>query len=178
MDHKIFHHWLVCLVRCSQLTSVRSTLSQMSTLNVGVDRGGVPWHSCFPKWNTTFLLVTCYDMWYWMSLVTVEIHLETGLQFGPSWIRGIWRSFLVRLISNVGTDNFRTPQHSRNHSKSFIQPSQKLSRKSLGSRKITSWLLKLSKGNWFYISDQGPSQKALRYFTQLTFNYHFVVLFH
>ena len=60
--------------------------------------------------------VTCYDMWYSTSLVTVEMHLETGLHFGPSWIRRIWRSFLVRWISNFGTVNFGTPQHSRNHS--------------------------------------------------------------
>ena len=55
-------------------------------------------------------------MWYSTSLVTVEMHLETGLHFGPSWIRRIWRSFLVRWISNFGTVNFGTPQHSRNHS--------------------------------------------------------------
>ena len=59
-----------------------------------------------------------------MSLVTVEIHLKTGLQFGPSWIRKISRSFSVRLISNVETDNFGTPQYSQNLSNSLISSSQ------------------------------------------------------
>ena len=133
----------------------------MSTLNVGVDRDGVPWHSCFPKWNTTFLHVTCYDMWYWMSLVTVEIHLETGLQFGPSWIRGIWRSFSVRLISNVGTDNFGTPQHSWNHSKSFIQPSQNRLESLLGLEKSRLDYWNCQKVIDFIFPIKGPHKKSL-----------------
>ena len=116
--------------------------------------------------------ITCYDMWYFMSLVMVEMHLETGLQLGPSWIRRIWRSFLVRSISNFGTVNFGTPQHSRNHSNHSFNRLKIVSKAviTLESRKITSRLLELSKANRFYISEQGPLWKVLNHVIQLIFN--------
>ena len=101
-------------------------------------------------------------------VVTVEMHLETGLHFGPSWIRRIWRSFLVRWISNFGTVNFGTPQHSRNHSNHSFNRLTIVSKVviTLESRKITSRLLELSKANRFYISEQGLLWKVLSYFSR------------
>ena len=102
-------------------------------------------------------------MWYSTSLVTVEMHLETGLHFGPSWIRRIWRSFLVRWISNFGTVNFGTPQHSRNHSNHSFNRLTIVSKVviTFESWKLTSRLLELSKANRFYISERGPFWETL-----------------
>ena len=95
--------------------------------------------------------------WQWKCISKL---VYTLVQAGFDGFEGV---FLVRWISNFGTVNFGTPQHSRNHSNHSFNRLTIVSKVviTFESWKLTSRLLELSKANRFYISEQGPFWETL-----------------